>query len=249
MLLCIGLMECGKCPDVRVCQCFWDLLPKTTSCRINILGLKRGGVVQSQTENLVLHSRLEKLHVPYNINMWVNLQSLHTLDRVYLCGKGICQIDVTSTIKTSPKTVKRISSTTSTLASCFTTTTEVFRSTLKFTCSTQITVGEHLTISFPVWNIYVPLLCVLLIVIVIVIVYIVRKRQMCVNINVDNDSHDGSSISLFEIPEMSSSSPVIMETPIDYRCMRKEDKSFVAFRTRQQSQPIAHRLRSSRKDS
>lgn len=157
--LCMGLTKSAKCPDVKVCQCFWDLTPRTTVCRINILHMMRGGIVQASTERLILHTRLESVQVIYRVETWRNLESLYTVDRVCMCSYGICHMEVTSElpaskVKTSPKLNRRTSTTT--LPACFTTPElyYVFSSTVKFTCSTEIYLGPNITISFPSWNIY-----------------------------------------------------------------------------------------------
>lgn len=242
-----GKLCSRKCPDVHACQCFWDLEPKTTSCRVNILQMKRSGLIQANTERLILHLRSAPPPLLYNVHVWIRLRSVFTVDRIYVCTDGRCLIDIstTETVTKSTKGPKLGKKTTFTthLPGCFTTTEmlTVMRTSVQFTCSTQIYV-EDISVPFPVWKIYVPLICVVIIILLLVSLYIFRRRRNSFrNANEQSPGDSNSSICLYDLPEISPSSPTIMESTLSSEC--------VAQRTRSKCEPIAHRLRSKRKDS
>lgn len=250
--LCLGVSDCARCPDLRACQCFWDLNPQTTVCRVNVLQLKRGGVVQSTTQSLILHTDIESLHVSYDVSEWLRLESLFTVNRIYVCSNGTCDIMVTSTSTSTNKKFRspKRRTTTWSLPACFTSTeviTTVMAATVKFSCSTDIYVGEHIRVSLQSWNIYLPVICVFIIILIVVILYVVKRRRQ--SVNSDNQSLESSSMCLYDMPQISPTSPAILETSVNYGHLKKETECGVAYRTRLQTKPIAQRLRSSRKDS
>ena len=263
--MCIGYINCEKCPELELCQCFWDLLPMTTSCPIDILHMERGTIVQSRTQRLVLHIDSTKGRLSYDVNLWKSLHSVYTTDKMYTCSGGICNsmattkkrfmatrsvgklltfiIPSTSSVKPNPTvdSQKRPNIKFMTPPSCFTTGMSM-STPIAGTCSTDIFVND--IDNDKTWIIYVPVLAVIAVFIMgIVIVKVIRYRQWQNRMA----GQDNTSVCLYEMPHISPSASPIMESPASYGCMY-EETDFVADRTRSKCEPVAKRTRSSRKD-
>lgn len=215
--------------------------------------MKRPGLIQANTEKLILHVRIATLQVTYDVNVWTKLVTVFTIDRMYDCKNGVCHLDSTTTsaiTSMKPKTVKAWKKTTFvTRPGCFTTTElpTVISTSLKFTCSTEINIEESRFI-LPVWKIYVPIVCVVSMIVLLAILYIVKRRQHS-NSSHDDQSDSATSMSMFDVQGISPVSPAIMESSLNSPCSSNEEHTYVAQRTRSKCEPIAHRLRSKRKDS
>jgi hypothetical protein len=247
LLLTWGIpVHSGKCPgNLKICDCFWALNPKITSCRANILhmDMKRVGLVQKNTENLVVQVELDAEVIQYDFQLWSNLEIMRTTNALYRCNKGLCissftnSTTITSTLKMGKKWTTSLltSPTTSITQRYFCNTLALNEDNESTTTPISSKLPETLHSGLPTWLIILIVAAGCLTVGVVIFViyrYACARNSYRLSSNVSIDS-----IPLYEMPEMSPNSPAVMTV------------SPVAHRTRSRMEPIAKRTRTSRKDS
>ena len=252
--------HCGlltRCPDLLPCKCLWDIVPTTTLCRINILHLKsKSGIVQAETEKLILQVGDHSQEMMYNSDVWPKLYSVITTGGRYTCRQGICYLQISPNTanpwivtkkripKMNSKTLKPACFTTNADDVMDTTKSHYFTTNMVHTCSTSTVKPHNEKKAVDSRMLYVPLICVVSFVLMIGVVVLFRRFRFRSPRSDTESLESETSMTLYM-----SSSPSVMGLSFapDAEVVETKFTSPIASRTRSQRAPISSRLRSTSK--